>query len=157
MAWIAYRYSVFAQQKRAAAGFRRGMELLPEKILRGWADRIPLPDAVLAQVLAHRDAAPAFAALARRGVRRIAFLRAGKEIPGLIRAAHEAGLRVEFILEKENGLLAQADRLFDIPVRPASDGPVDVDRIIVGGTSPGFIHNTLAYAKDAALPDVIAP
>ncbi len=157
VSWITYRYSVFAQQKGAATGFRRGMEQLPEKILRGLADRFPLTESVMDLIMPERETAPTFAALKRQGAQRIAFLRAGKELPGMIQAARDAGLQVEAILELPDGLMAKIERLFDTPVIPAAEVFPTFDAVVIGGTSPGFVHNTLAHAQRLGIANVVAP
>jgi len=158
ISWIVYRYSVFAQQKNAQAGFRRAMEALPDKCLRGLMQRQVLPDRVLDIVMPQRETLPRFIALAAEGVRKIAFLRAGKEIPDLLRAAREAGLSVEAIYEPPYGLFAEVGQLNSAPVYPLPRyDPKKFERLVIGGASYGFIANTKRLAVDNHLTAVIAP
>ncbi|NLH48596.1 MAG: glycosyltransferase [Myxococcales bacterium] len=158
IAWTVYRYSVFAAKREAQTGFRRAMESLPEKILRGQAQPHPLPERALDFILPHRDTARAFYELHTAGTTQIAFLRAGKEIPGLIRAARNAGLKVEAIYEPDDGLFGGVDQLFNVPIRPFSEVTPQMNaRLVIGGTSPGFIRNTLELAAKHRLPAPAVP
>lgn len=158
ISWMVYRYSQFAAKKNATAGFQRGMERLADKVIRGDADHTLLPERVLDQVLPHRNTAPTFINLIGRGVERVAFLRAGKELPGLLTAAQNAGLKIEAIFEPPDGLFAEHDRLFDVPVRPLSAAhDADDATLVIGGTSYGFVRNTLALAQRAGLPTPLVP
>jgi GT2 family glycosyltransferase len=158
IAWTVYRYSVFAEKREAHTGFRRAMEILPEKILRGQAQPQFLPERALDQVLPHRNTARSFYDLRASGLTQIAFLRAGKEIPGLIRAAHTAGLKIKAIYEPDNGLFSQVGQLFNVPIHPLTEFPKnDTTRLVIGGTSPGFVRNTLELARLNNLPEPTIP
>jgi GT2 family glycosyltransferase len=158
IAWTTYRYSVFARKRGALTGFRRALEEMPDKILRGQTHRQTLPDRALDLVLPQRETARTFLALRSHRAREIAFLRAGKEIPGLIRAAQGAGLTVHAIYESPDGLLLDAGHLFGVPVRPVSEFKTrSAQTLFVGGTSPGFILNTLQAAADLGLPTPQVP
>ncbi|MDP8224850.1 MAG: glycosyltransferase [Candidatus Lernaella stagnicola] len=158
ISWIVFRYGYLAAKRGAYAGFRRGLEALPRKVMRGDAHRSPLPERVLDLVLSHRDTAACFFELMGKGIHGIRILRAGKEIPGLIRAAQHAALEVDAIYEPPEGLFADVGQLFDIPVRPLAEFKPDADRpLVVGGTSPGFVRNTLALAKQHGLPAPLVP
>jgi GT2 family glycosyltransferase len=156
IAWTLYRYGRFAEHTGAQEGFRRACEALPEKISRGERAKTPLPDRALDRVLPHRDTAATFRSLVANGERQVTFLRAGKEIPGLLRAARAAGLEVAAILEPKDGLLAKASAVFDAPIKPIAPNSV-IGALVGGGTSPGFALNTLALAAEAGLPEPVTP
>jgi len=149
VAWNVYRYGIFARQKSADAGYRRAMEMLPEKLQRGLTHRSELPAFVLQQIIPRQAALSNFIELTTQGVKRIAFFRAGKEIPGLIQAACDAKLEVTAIFEPAEGLLADVGQIHDVPVRDAAALPdaKAYDRIVIGGTSEGFVANSQKMAE----------
>lgn len=157
-AWMLYRYSRFAHQRGADNGFRRATEALPDKLLRGQRHAQLLPDRVLELILPERAAVPTFLSLRGRGKRGVCFLRAGKQIPGLLAAARQAGMRINGIYESPDGLFRDAGHLFDVPIRPLSDlNPGDDEAVVIGGTSPGFVINTRELAEEINLGEVIEP
>jgi len=159
IAWMTFRYSIFARRKGAGLGFQKAVEALPGKILRGLTEHQILPDRVLDQILPQHYALPVMAALSIQSVRRIAFFRAGKEINGLIQAALDAGLEVMAIYEPPNGLLCDLTEIFGIPIQRYRGQPIptEIDRLIIGGTSPGFIANTLRLAEENCLKNLVLP